>query len=206
MFHDLLDWLQSVPGATDGDPYSSWSQQFAGSLHLWSLTEGTHVLALMAFAGTILLVDLKMLGLIFRDIPYSALNNRILPVTVAGFGLLLVTGLLLFLANPLNYYHSFWFRWKVIFILLAAANIFWFHHRTQKTMAEWDAAPDPPAAVKAAAALSLACWIAVIALGRLMAFTWFDCENVKPGSFAYAFTECAAEYGDMSGVTEEVGE
>jgi hypothetical protein len=205
MFHDLMVWLQTVPGATDGDPYSSWSQQFAGSLHLWSLTEGTHVLALMVFAGTILMVDLRMLGVVFRDIPYSALNNRILPVTVTGFAILLVTGALLFAANPVHYYHSVWFRLKVVFILLAAANIFWFHRRTQATIEAWDTAPSPPSSVKLAAAASLTCWILVIACGRLTAFTWFDCENVKPGSFAYAFAECAAEYGDMSGV-EGAGE
>ena len=205
MFHDLMVWLQDVPGAVDGDPYSSWSQQFAGSLHLWSLTEGTHVLALMLFAGTILLVDLRMLGLILRDVPYSALNNRILPLTIAGFAILLVTGVLLYLSNPVHYYHSVWFRGKVIFLLIAAANIIWFHRRIHRSIAEWDTAPSPPAPVKLAAAVSLAAWILVIACGRLTAFTWFECENVQPGSFAYAFAECAAAYGDMSGV-EGAGE
>ncbi len=203
MFHDLLEWLQSVPGATDGDPWSSWSQQFAGSLHLWSLTEGTHVLALMVFAGTILMVDLRMLGLIFRDVPYSTLNNRILPLTVAGFAILLVTGVLLFLSNPVHYYHSVWFRAKVIFILVAAANIFWFHLKTQKSLADWDAAPSPPASVKAAATRSLVAWVLVIAFGRLTAFTWFECENMKPGSFGYAFAECASAFGDMGGDAAE---
>ena len=88
MFHDLLQWLQDVPGATGGDPSTSWSQQFAGSLHLWALTEGTHVLSLMLFAGTILVVDLRMLGVAFRDVPYSTLNNKVLPLTIGGFALL----------------------------------------------------------------------------------------------------------------------
>ena len=203
MFHDLLQWLQDVPGATDGDPFTSWSQQFAGSLHLWALTEGTHLISLMLFAGTILMVDLRMLGLAFRSVPYSTLNNRVLPLTVAGFVLVMLTGALLFFSNPVHYYHSVFFRAKVIFIIAAAINIFWFHARIQKSQAEWDARPKPPAAVKVAAGVSIASWVLVIVFGRLMALTFFECENMKPGTFGYVFAECAVEMRDAIAADEE---
>ncbi len=203
MFHDLLQWLQDVPGATDGDPFTSWSQQFAGSLHLWALTEGTHLVSLMLFAGTIFMVDLRMLGLAFRNVPYSTLNNRVLPLTVAGFILVMATGALLFLSNPVHYYHSVFFRAKVLFIILAAVNIFWFHTRTQKSQAEWDAQSSPPAAVKIAAGVSIASWVLVIIFGRLMALTFLECENMKPGTFGYVFAECAVEMRDAIAADEE---
>ncbi|HEX5005554.1 MAG TPA: DUF6644 family protein [Hyphomonadaceae bacterium] len=205
MFHDLLQWLQDVPGATDGDPFTSWSQQFAGSLHLWALTEGTHLVSLMLFAGTILMVDLRMLGLAFRNVPYSTLNNRVLPLTVAGFVLVMATGALLFFSNPVHYYHSVFFRAKVIFIILAAVNIFWFHSRTQKSQTEWDAQPSPPVAVKVAAGVSVASWVLVIVFGRLMALTFFECENMKPGTFGYVFAECDVVMRDAI-AAEEAGE
>ena len=202
MFHDLLQWLQDVPGATDGDPFTSWSQQFAGSLHLWALVEGTHLLSLMLFAGTILMVDLRMLGLAFRNVPYSTLNNRVLPLTVAGFVLVMMTGALLFFSNPVHYYHSVFFRAKVVFIIIAAINIFWFHYRTQKSQAEWDTQPSPPAPVKIAAGVSIASWLLVIVFGRLMALTFFECENMKPGTFGYAFAECAIQMRDAIAAEE----
>ncbi len=190
MFHDFLQWLQDVPGATDGDPTTSWSQQFGGSLHLWALTEGTHVLSLMLFAGTILMVDLRMLGVAFRSVPYSTLNNKVLPLTIAGFILATVTGLLLFFSNPVHYYHSVFFRVKILFLLVAAANIFWFHYRVQKNMADWDTRPSPPPMVKLAAGVSIASWILVILFGRLTALTFFECENMPRGTFGYVFAEC----------------
>lgn len=205
MLHDLLQWLQDVPGAVDGDPSTSWSQQLAGSLHLWALIEGTHVLSLMLFAGTILMVDLRMLGVAFRNVPYSTLNNKVLPVTIVGFVLVMLTGLALFFSNPLTYYHSVWFRAKIIFLLIAAVNIFWFHYRVQKSQAEWDERPSPPAAVKLAAGVSLASWIFVIVFGRLTAFMFFECYNMEPGSFGYVFAECDAAMG-ADEVTEEVVE
>lgn len=197
MLHGFFEWLQTVPGATDGDPFTSWSAQLAGSLHLWALTEGTHVVSLMLFAGTILMVDLRMLGLAFRDTPYATLHNKVLPMTVVGFALVVVTGLLLFFSNPLQYYHSVWFRVKVIFLLIAAANIFWFHYRVQKSQAEWNAMPSPPASVKLAAIISLTSWILVIVMGRMTALTFLECENLTPGSLLFGFAECAAEYGDF---------
>lgn len=206
MFHDLLQWLQDVPGATDGDPSSSWSQQLAGSLNLWALTEGTHVLSLMLFAGTILMVDLRMLGIAFRTVPYSTLNNKILPLTIGGFVLVTLTGLVLFFSNPVHYYHSVWFRAKIIFLLLAAANIFWFHFRVHKSVAEWDTQPSPPVAVKLAAGLSLASWIFVILFGRLTAFVFFECENLPPGSFGYVFAECESEMRAANEAAEEFSE
>lgn len=193
MLHDFFNWIQSVPGSTDGDPYTSWSQQLVGSLHLWSLLEATHVLTLMLFAGTILMVDLRMLGVAFRTVPFSTLNNKVLPLTVAGFALLVFTGVILFLADPVKYYHSVWFRAKLIFLLIASANIFWFHYRIQKNQAEWDTLPTPPKGVKLAAVVSLTSWILVIVFGRLIAFTWFNCENLQPNTFGYAFAECASE-------------
>lgn len=203
MLHDLLQWLQDVPGAVDGDPSTSWSQTLAGSLHLWALVEGTHVLSLMLFAGTILMVDLRMLGVAFKDVPYSTLNNRILPYTIAGFVLVMLTGLVLFFSNPVHYYHNVWFRAKVIFILLAAANIFWFHFRVQRSQAEWDAQPKPPTPVKLAAMASLTSWIFVIIFGRLTAFEFFLCENMKPGSFGYVFADCESEMRAVNEMMEE---
>ena len=206
MFHDLLQWLQDVPGAVDGDPSTSWSQTLAGSLHLWALIEGTHVLSLMLFAGTILMVDLRMLGVAFKSVPYSTLNNKILPYTIAGFVLVMVTGFVLFFSNPVHYYHSVWFRAKVIFIFIAAANIFWFHFRTHKTISEWDERPNPPAMVKLSASISLASWIFVIIFGRLMAFVFFECESMAPGSFGYTFAECESEMRALNEANEEYGD
>lgn len=193
MLHDFFNWLQSVPGATDGDPYTSWSQQLVGSLHLWALIEGTHVLSLLLFAGTIFMVDLRMLGIAFRNTPFSTLNNKVLPLTVAGFVLIMATGLLLFFANPVTLYHSVFFRAKMIFLLIAAVNIFWFHYRVQKSQPDWDTRPDPPVAVRASGAISIASWALVIIFGRLIALTFYECETLKPGTFLYGFAECASE-------------
>jgi hypothetical protein len=184
-----MRWLQEDFGATaDAE---SWAQQFRGSLNLWGITEGTHVLTLMLFAGTIWLVDLRMLGIAFRNTPFSRLNDRILPYTAFAFAVMIVTGIILFLAKPMDYYHNVWFRVKMIFLLIAAANIAWFHYTVQKTQPEWDADPTPPAKVRLSGAVSLTSWVVIIVVGRFIAYDWYNCGKVQP-DFVNWFAECAS--------------
>ena len=189
MFHEFFRWLQEDLGF-DPDQGASWSQQFLGSFNLWSLLEGTHVLTLMLFAGTIWIVDLRMLGVAFKNVPFSKLNEKVLPYTAVGFAAMLITGFILFLAKPMDYYHNVWFRAKIIFLIIASINIFWFHHKVQKNQEEWDANPNPPLPVKLSAVISMTSWILIIIFGRFIAYNWFECGKPQP-AFVNVFAECA---------------
>jgi hypothetical protein len=190
VIRDFLAWLQNSLGKGEGDIAQSWSEALLGSLNFWGLIEGTHVLALMLFAGTILVVDLRLLGVTFRKTPVSLLSAKVLPLTVFGFGIMLITGLALFYAKPLAYYHNIWFRAKLIFLLLAIINIAIFHLRVQRNQAAWDRMERPPASARASAAVSLLAWVLVITMGRFMAYSWFECGKPIP-AWINAVQECA---------------
>jgi len=148
------------------------------------------------FFGTILMVDLRLLGLIFKQTPVSKVSDKTLTLTVVAFGILVFTGMLLFMAKPEEYYHNLNFRWKMILIVLAAINIAVFHTKVQKNQPEWDLGPTP-ASAKASAILSLLLWFFVISCGRLIAYNTYDCG--KPLSdVVNAFAECStSEHGAM---------
>ena len=169
---------------------TSWSERLRGSENLWPLLEGAHVLTLMLFAGTILIVDLRLLGVAFRNAPVSKVTDTLLPYTVAGFAMMVATGLLLFFSNPLDYYHNVWFRLKFAFVILAAVNIFFFHHRVQSNRTSWDHLAKPPGGARAAALISLSLWTAIIVAGRFAAYDWFDCEQVN--GWVAEVSQCAA--------------
>lgn len=195
MISDLLAYLQfrlgaDVDGAGQVLTDTSWAERLRGSEHLWPLLEGVHVLTLMLFAGTILIVDLRLLGVSFRQTPVSKVTDTLLPYTVAGFGLMVVTGLLLFFSNPTDYYHNVWFRLKFVFVILAALNIFYFHHRVQKNRQTWDRLAKPPGGARVAAAVSLSLWSAIIVAGRFAAYDWFDCDRVN--GWVAEVSECQA--------------
>jgi hypothetical protein len=198
VLYDFLSWLQYDLGKTSEDG-QSWSQALNSSKNLWPMFEGTHVLTLMFFAGTIWIIDLRMMGVAFKNTPFSKLNDRILPITMVAFGMMVFTGLVtMFGRQPATFfYHDMWFRLKMIFLVIASINIFWFHYMVQKSQATWDADPKPPTAVRLSGAISMSCWILIIIFGRFIAYDWYKCDKVERGSFVYAFQECDLLYRDL---------
>jgi hypothetical protein len=190
LIRDFLVWLATKVGKGPGEYDPSWSEGLASTLNVWGLLEGSHVLALMLFAGTIFLVDFRLLGIGFRKTPVSVISDRILPLTVFGFVLMVVTGVALFYAKPLLYYHNLWFRLKLVFLAIAVINIFVFHFKVQNNRDDWDNAAVPPAKARISAVVSIAAWITVIMFGRFIAYDWYECGKPLP-HWANVAQECA---------------
>lgn len=157
-----------------------WSTALHESLWAYPIIESTHVLSIMWFVGTIIFVDLRLLGIYMTQTAVSEVTRRVLPWTVSGFVLTFVTGLLLFYAIPVRTYQSVFFRVKVIMLLVAFANILWFHYRLKVHQPVWDTRTKLPGNVRAAAMTSLSCWATVIVMGRMIAYNWFDCDRPQP--------------------------
>lgn len=201
MLRDFLVWLATELGKGGGEYPMSWSEALASSLNFWGLLEGTHVLTLMLFAGTIFLVDLRLLGFAFKRTPVSVISDKVLPLTVVGFALMVATGLALFYAKPLLYYHNLWFRLKLVFLAVALINIMLFHWRVQRNRHEWDTVAKPPAKARLSAAVSILAWIAVITTGRFIAYDWYECGKPLP-RWANLVQECATSERGAIDVSE----
>lgn len=200
MLHNFLVWLQELGRSADGVT-PSWSEALQSAPNFWGLLEGTHVLSLMLFAGTIFAVDLRLLGVTFRKTPVSVLSDRVLPLTVVGFLIIVTTGVALFYSKPVPYYHNFWFRAKMLFLLIALINIVVFHFKVQRNIGQWNTLAKPPVAARASAAVSLTAWLLVILFGRFIAFEWLECGKPIP-HWINVVQECSVtEYGavDLKG-------
>lgn len=172
--------MQNTWGASADGSVPSYSQALLGSANFWGLLEGTHLLTLMLFFGTILLVDMRLLGISFRKHPVSLISERVLPLTVFSMIIVLVTGVVLFFSKPEEYWHNIWFRVKMVLLALAIINVAVFHKLVQKNQAEWDTAESPPTKAKLSAVISIASWVLVIACGRFIAYNWFECGKPQP--------------------------
>ena len=158
-----------------------WSIALRESLYVWPFLESTHVLTLMLFVGSTIMLDLRLLGVSFGGVPASEFTDRWLPWTRGAFGMMAVTGLLLFYATPVRYYQNVFFRAKVVLLVAAGINIWLFHSRVHRRVTEWDTAVRPPRAARVAAVVSLAAWAGVVVTGRMVAYNWFDCD-IQPQS------------------------
>ena len=136
---------------------------------VFPLIETVHVLAISLIAGTILTVDLRVGGLIFRDQPLARITRTLLPYTWYGFALMVITGLPLFAAEAAKLYGNPAFRVKLLLLSLAGFNALLFHRTVGRRMSLWDALALPPWQARAFAAGSILLWSGVIVSGRLIA-------------------------------------
>jgi hypothetical protein len=180
LLNKFFDWLQYTWGAAASADGTSYSKALLGSLNFWGLLEGTHLLTLMFFFGTIMLVDLRLLGVAFRQYPVSVMEKRLLPITITSMLIVMLSGLLLFFAKPEIYWHNLMFRTKMVLLAVAIINVVVNHTIVERNKSEWDAAPSPPAKAKLSGVISLLSWILVIACGRFIAYNWFECGKGQP--------------------------
>ncbi len=138
---------------------------------LFPWIEVVHVLAITIVFGSILLVDLRLIGLAARDYPISRLSKAVVPVTWIAFVIAVITGSLLFISNPITYYGNVYFRAKIALILCAGLNMAIFHVWTMRSMRNWDATSHIPLAVQSAGLISVMLWVTIIVCGRWIGFT-----------------------------------
>ena len=165
-----LDWLQKTGLAI----------QIRDSLFLFPLLEATHVIGLAIVVGTVVIIDLRILGMATTYRSFSRLGADTLPWTLAGFAVAVLTGALMFMTNATVYFHNTWFRVKVVLLVLAALNALTFELTARRRILEWDERPSAPAVARTVALASLVIWVGVIVAGRMIGFTATRAAAAQP--------------------------
>jgi hypothetical protein len=142
-----------------------------GSLYYFPFIESVHVMALGVVFGTILVVDLRALGIASTNRPFARLSAELLKITWSAFAVSALTGTLMFVTNARVYAHNTAFQVKMVLLALAGLNMALFHLTAGRSVARWDQAPIAPKAGRVTAAASLALWLGIILAGRVIGFT-----------------------------------
>ena len=162
----FLEWLQATPFST-GIRESTW---------WYPIIESVHVLSLCLFLGLAVFWDVRLLYWGFKRVPVSQLQAHLMTSwVVVGFILMVASGTLLFIEEPVRFYGNIFFRAKLVALVLAGANAAIFHFFTAgKRLIEWDSSPVSPPSAKAAGYISLFLWACIVVFGRFIAYNWFD--------------------------------
>jgi hypothetical protein len=144
------------------------------SAYAFAIVVAVHLLGLVFSVGTLLWVDLRMLGFGVRGLRVSEIYRALAPWFLVGFCVMVVSGATLFTAFATSAYSNVYFRIKLLAMLLAAINALAFHFATQKTSMRWDDARRPPTAVRVTGLASIVLWTVVILAGRMMSYTMFS--------------------------------
>jgi hypothetical protein len=145
---------------------TSLSMALTDSTWAFPAIESAHVVVITLVVGSIAVVDLRLLGLASRGRDPRDLIRSILPVTWVAFTLAVITGSLLFVANPISYAANFFFLGKMALLLTAGLNMVLFHVFAHRHL-DSEGALLP----RVSGGASLALWVTIVAFGRWIGFT-----------------------------------
>jgi hypothetical protein len=159
-----IQWLQDHPLTT------SWRESAWG----YPAIETSHVVTIIMFAGFVVMMDLRLVGVAFKETPFSYIQSRLFPLQMVGMVLSTITGMMLLVIDPIRFYNNIFFWIKVAMLVVAGANAIAFHLTTYKSVAAWDRDVRAPFSARMAGVASLALWSGIIVSGRLIAYNWFQ--------------------------------
>ena len=162
--HAALEWLAAL----------AWTTQLRESTTGAAMLQTAHVASTVVFAGLVIMMDLRLVGLAFTNAPSAQIQRRLFPWQMATFVPSMATGILLFCVDPLRYYRNVLFLAKLVFLVLAGLNALAFHLKTYRRPEGWDENPQVTAMARWAGAASLLLWSLTIVSGRLIPNNWFN--------------------------------
>ena len=162
--HDLFFWVSELPT----------SIAIRESLLFSPYLTVAHVVSMCLFAGLIVMMDLRLLGIGNMSTPFSELQKRLFPWQMLGMAMSAVTGVTLAYSDPMRFYVNIFFWTKMLVMVLAGINAMAFHFITYNSVLTWDTRASTPFGAKLSGALGMVLWAIVIVSGRLIPYNWFQ--------------------------------
>lgn len=138
---------------------------------MWLLPflEICHYLGHTLGVGAIIYLDLRLLG-INRHLPVTKMSEQIIPWSVSGLLLAIISGSALFLTDIGLFWGNPALEIKLLLIIAALANVAIFHFGVFRKVKAWDQDKGPPVSARMSGSVSIVFWLAAIISGRLIAY------------------------------------
>ena len=136
---------------------------------LYPVANVGHILSLVAFAGAVAVMDLRLLGAFAATAPGRVLARARI-AAIAAFCGLAATGSMLFSAEASHLVLNPVLRLKFLLVATGLVNVLIYEIGARRAVATLPPGAPLPRAARTSAALSLAIWIAVAACGRSIAY------------------------------------
>jgi hypothetical protein len=146
--------------------HSALGRYMQTSVWGFAVVEAIHLLAIAVLGGSVLVIDLRLLGVIFSKEPARILGRDLGKLLLGSLLVLILTGITMVSEEALKCYYSPAFRCKMA--LLATAVLFYFTlhrraliHANENAVTAWS---------KIVAIISMTLWLGVGVAGRANGF------------------------------------
>jgi hypothetical protein len=166
-------WLSTTPPSVFIQEHYTWAIPAIQSIH---------IVGIGLVMGSVLMIDLRILGLAWVDQTLRQTTARFGPWLNGSLWLLLATGLLMVIGEPVRELVTFSFWLKMTLVAIGALVATIFQRVLRRHEHAWGDALVQRPSIKALAVLTLLIWVCIIFLGRLIAYdhvwgSWSPSEN-----------------------------
>jgi uncharacterized membrane protein len=173
LFH-LTEWLRNsthLPEfalwVTDW-PFAIWLQDHFLAIPSF---QTIHILSIAALFGSVLMLNLRVLGLIGRDQSLADAFRRYRPWMWWSLASLVTSGVVLLISEPVRNMVNSVFWIKMMFLLVAVVVSLWYQRAVKARMDLWEVSPAGHASIRAGAVLLIVLWMMVMVGGRWIAYS-----------------------------------
>jgi hypothetical protein len=159
--NNFAEWLSTTSLSVFIQNHESWVIPTLQSLH---------IIGIATAIGSALMLTLRVLGMMNTDQTLLQNQQRFSPWLTGAVCLLLVTGSLLVIGEPVRELVTFSFWLKMFFVAVMVATAIAFHRAVERHDQRWADRFIGRASVKWAAVLTFLIWGCIIILGRLIAY------------------------------------
>lgn len=134
------------------------------------LVQTIHILAIAAVMSSVLMIDLRLLGIVGRDQPLARVSDRFRPVIWWTLPILLVTGILMIIGEPVRSLESPVFQLKMALLVAAMIVTLSYQVPLGRVPSFWDLSIGRRGVARIIAVLSLLLWVGIVFAGRWIAY------------------------------------
>lgn len=169
----MTQTLQDLTRALAATPIHRLAIELMTNIPGAPVIQTVHLLGISAVMGSIVLIDLKVLGLALPSQNTTELVRRLMPWTWCAIPTLAASGLVSILARPERYFSNPVFGLKFAMLIPAVILAAAFQAAIAKDARFWEKSRGRRASARIVAALSLCLWIGVALAGRWIAYADF---------------------------------
>jgi hypothetical protein len=153
-------WLEQTP----------LSQTIQSTGWIVPTVQTVHILAIAAVMSSVLMIDLRLLGILGRDQPLARVSERFLPVIWWTLPILLATGILMIIGEPVRSLESPVFQLKMALLVVAMIVTLSYQVALGSDPSFWDLSIGRREGARIIAVLSLLVWAGIVFAGRWIAY------------------------------------
>ena len=157
-------------------PFTGWLSQTSFSLaiqtHEWVVPtiQSIHIAAIGVVLASVFMIDLRVLGWAGRDQSLMETTGRFGPWLSGALCVMLATGILMVVGEPARELLAFSFWLKMFLVTVGTLIAVVFQIALRRNEASWENSLAKSRSTKSLAIFTLLIWVAIVILGRLIAY------------------------------------